>query len=106
MEGRIPPADLAPFGMADLPERPDVEDATRPDLDLVAEAEVLGRTGDLVPIPKRSPAADPDADIRRTDVDPWGRSERARDPIPESTGSGRLFNEQKVRGRRHARGRG
>jgi 1-acyl-sn-glycerol-3-phosphate acyltransferase len=65
--------------MADLPERPDVEDATRPDLDLVAEAQVLDRTGDLVPIPRRSPAVDPDADIRRTDVDPWGRSERARD---------------------------
>ena len=65
--------------MADLPERPDVEDATRPDLDLVAEAQVLDRTGDLVPIPRRSPAVDPDTDLRRSDVDPWGRSEDMRE---------------------------
>jgi len=65
--------------MADLPERPDVADATRPDLDLVAEAEVLERTGDLVPIPRRSTPADPDSEIRRSDVDPWGRSEHLRE---------------------------
>jgi 1-acyl-sn-glycerol-3-phosphate acyltransferase len=56
-----------------------VEDATRPDLDLVAEAQVFDRTGDLVPIPRRSPGVDPDADIRRSDVDPWGRSEHLRE---------------------------
>jgi 1-acyl-sn-glycerol-3-phosphate acyltransferase len=65
--------------MADLPERPDVEDATRPDLDLVAEAQVLDRTGDLVPIPRRTPGVDPDAEIRRSDVDPWGRSPNLRE---------------------------
>ena len=63
--------------MADLPERPDVTDATRPDLDLVAEAQVLDRTGDLVPIPRRTPG-DATGDLRRSDVDAWGRSERAR----------------------------
>ena len=64
--------------MADLPERPDVADAARPDLDLVAEAEVLERTGDLVPIARRVPGTGPSPDLRRSDVDPWGRSERAR----------------------------
>jgi 1-acyl-sn-glycerol-3-phosphate acyltransferase len=63
--------------MADLPERPDVS-GTRPDLDLVAEAQVLDRTGDLVPIPRRLPGGDHAGDLRRSDVDAWGRSERAR----------------------------
>jgi 1-acyl-sn-glycerol-3-phosphate acyltransferase len=63
--------------MADLPERPDVADAARPDLDLVAEAQVLDRTGDLVPIPRRTPGS-ASGDLRRSDVDAWGRSERAR----------------------------
>jgi 1-acyl-sn-glycerol-3-phosphate acyltransferase len=65
--------------MADLPERPEVQDATRPDLDLVAEAQVVDRTGDLVPIPRRAPATDPDANIRRSDVDQWGRSPNLRE---------------------------
>jgi 1-acyl-sn-glycerol-3-phosphate acyltransferase len=65
--------------MADLPERPDLAETTRPDLDLVAEAEVLERTGGLVPIARRPAPADPDADLRRSDVDPWGRSEHLRE---------------------------
>jgi 1-acyl-sn-glycerol-3-phosphate acyltransferase len=63
--------------MADLPDRPDVAAAARPDLDLVAEAQVVDRTGDLVPIPRRAPG-DATGDLRRSDVDAWGRSERTR----------------------------
>ena len=63
--------------MADLPERPDAT-ATRPDLDLVAEAQVVDRTGDIVPIPRRVPGGDLAADVRRSDVDAWGRSEHIR----------------------------
>jgi 1-acyl-sn-glycerol-3-phosphate acyltransferase len=65
--------------MVDRPDVPRIGDATRPDLDLVAEAEIVDRTGDLVPIPKRLPGGDHAGDLRRTDVDAWGRSERARD---------------------------
>ena len=56
------------------PERPA---ATRPDLDLVAEAEVVDRTRELVPV-SRQAAVNPREDPRRSDVDAWGRSEHLR----------------------------
>ena len=65
--------------MPDRPERPDVADATRPDLDLVAEATVLDRPGDLVPLPRALPSGGTGPDVRRSDVDAWGRSERLRE---------------------------
>ena len=65
--------------MPDRPDRPDLADSTRPDLDLVAEATVLDRPGDLVPLPRALPAGANSPDHRRSDVDPWGRSERLRE---------------------------
>jgi 1-acyl-sn-glycerol-3-phosphate acyltransferase len=56
------------------PERPG-RAATRPDLDLVAETEVVDRTRELVPV---RPAAVERPDPRRSDVDGWGRSEHLR----------------------------
>ena len=58
------------------PERPGTE-ATHPDLDLVAEAEVVDRTRELVPV-SRPAAVDHRQDPRRSDVDAWGRSEHLR----------------------------
>src|SRR5689334_6785959 len=65
--------------MPDRPDRPDVADPTRPDLDLVAEATVLDRPGDLVPLPRALPAGSGSTDLRRSDVDAWGRSEKLRE---------------------------
>ena len=65
--------------MPDRPDRPDVAESTRPDLDLVAEATVFDRPGDLVPLPRALPAGANRPDLRRSDVDPWGRSERLRE---------------------------
>ena len=69
-----------PVGFTGWPTTPSVPTptATRPDLDLVAEAQVVDRTGDIVPIPRRLPGDEHDGDIRRSDVDAWGRSEHIR----------------------------
>src|SRR5437867_2006447 len=75
--------------MADRPpERPGTGESTRPDLDLVAEAHVVDRTGDLVPVARRLASVGTREEPRRSDVDAWGRSEhlreltrRAYDPI-------------------------
>ncbi len=64
--------------MPDRPERGDAADSARPDLDLIAQAEVLERTGDLVPVPRRTADTDRALDLRRSDVDAWGRSEHIR----------------------------
>jgi len=64
--------------VAETPDRPEVV-APRPDVDLVAEAEVLERQGDLVPLPRRSIGAGRALDPRRSDVDGWGRSEHLRE---------------------------
>jgi 1-acyl-sn-glycerol-3-phosphate acyltransferase len=64
--------------MPDRPGRGDAADSARPDTDLIAHAEVLERTGDLVPVPRRRPDTDRAGDLRRSDVDAWGRSEQVR----------------------------
>ena len=64
--------------MPDRSEPPDIAGPARPDLDLIAEATVLERTGDLVPIARPLPAGPAHEDHRRSDVDAWGRSEHLR----------------------------
>jgi len=59
------------------PERPGTAGSTRPDLDLIAEAEVVDRTRELVPVTRLNPVG-PREDPRRSDVDGWGRSEHLR----------------------------
>jgi 1-acyl-sn-glycerol-3-phosphate acyltransferase len=60
------------------PERPGVAGSARPDLDLIAEAEVVDRTRELVPVARRVSSLDQRDDPRRSDVDGWGRSEHLR----------------------------
>src|SRR5262245_51281892 len=60
------------------PERPGTSDSARPDLDLVAEAHVVDRTRELVPVGRRLQSVGPRDDARRSDVDAWGRSEHLR----------------------------
>jgi 1-acyl-sn-glycerol-3-phosphate acyltransferase len=59
------------------PERPGTA-GSRPDLDLIAEAEVVDRTRELVPVPRRIGPVEAQQDPRRSDVDGWGRSEHLR----------------------------
>ncbi|MDQ1511674.1 MAG: hypothetical protein QOG50_3518 [Actinomycetota bacterium] len=63
---------------ADPPKRPDITAVPHADVDLVAEAQVLDRQGQLVAVPWRGPEEVRDPDIRRSDVDMWGRSEHLR----------------------------
>ena len=64
--------------MADGPaERPGVAGSPRPDLDLIAEAEVVDRTRELVPVTRLNPVG-PREEPRRSDVDGLGRSEHLR----------------------------
>jgi len=60
------------------PDRPGVSRPRRPDLDLVAEADVAERTRDLVPVARRPSGIEGRPDPRRSDVDAWGRSEHLR----------------------------
>jgi len=60
------------------PDRPGVTGSARPDLDLVAEAGASERTRDLVPVPRRRSSVETHPEPRRSDVDPWGRSEHLR----------------------------
>jgi 1-acyl-sn-glycerol-3-phosphate acyltransferase len=60
------------------PERPGTTDSPRPDLDLVAEADVVNRTRDLVPVARNPKSVGPRDEPRRSDVDAWGRSEHLR----------------------------
>ncbi len=71
--------------MPDGPDRIDIpraprSKANRPDVDLVAEAQVVDTGGGLVPL--RRPEAEPrpilGEETRRSDVDAWGRSEHLR----------------------------
>src|ERR1700693_3820340 len=63
---------------ADPPKRPDITAVPHADVDLVTEAQVLDRQGQLVAVPWRGPEEVRDPDIRRSDVDMWGRSEHLR----------------------------
>jgi 1-acyl-sn-glycerol-3-phosphate acyltransferase len=64
---------------ADRPKRPDISAVPHADVDLVAEAEVLDRQGQLVAVPWRGRPEDVQGpDVRRSDVDHWGRSEQFR----------------------------
>jgi 1-acyl-sn-glycerol-3-phosphate acyltransferase len=64
---------------AERPQRPDITGVPRPDVDLVAEAEVLDRQGQLVAVPWRGRPEDVQGpDVRRSDVDHWGRSDHFR----------------------------
>ena len=70
--------------MADRPERGDLTGAPHPpldlsDLDLVAEATVVDRSASLVPVPRPAPEPGRALDLRRSDVDAWGRSEHIRE---------------------------
>ncbi len=60
------------------PERPGTRGSARPDLDLVAEAQVVDRTRELVPVGRPLQSVRPRDDPRRSDVDAWGRSEHLR----------------------------
>ena len=60
------------------PDRPGVSRPRRPDLDLVAEADVAERTRELVPVARRPTGIEGRPDPRRSDVDAWGRSEHLR----------------------------
>ena len=64
---------------ADRPQGPDLSAKPHADLDLVAEAEVLDRQGQLVAVPWRGRPEDAQGpDVRRSDVDHWGRSDHFR----------------------------
>src|SRR6185503_16306885 len=68
--------------MADRPKRTDISAAPHPDVDLVvSEAEIVDRQGQLVAVPwrDRPNAARHRDEFRRSDVDPWGRSEHLRE---------------------------
>src|SRR5262245_59421526 len=60
------------------PDRPGVAGSPRPDLDLIPEAAVVDRTAELVPGPRRLGSVEQRDDLRRSDVDGWGRSEHLR----------------------------
>jgi 1-acyl-sn-glycerol-3-phosphate acyltransferase len=60
------------------PERPGTTDPARPDLDLLAEARVVDRTRELVPVGRHLKPVETRDELRRSDVDAWGRSEHLR----------------------------
>ena len=64
---------------AERPKRPDITAVPPADVDLVAETEVLDRKGQLVAVPWRGRPEDVQGpDVRRSDVDHWGRSDHFR----------------------------
>jgi len=67
--------------MADRPKRTDIAAAPHPDVDLVTEAQVVDRQGQLVAVSRRDrpTAARHPEEFRRSDVDAWGRSEHLRE---------------------------
>jgi 1-acyl-sn-glycerol-3-phosphate acyltransferase len=67
--------------MADRPKRTDIAAAPHPDVDLVTEAQVVDRQGQLVAVSRRDrpTAARHPEEYRRSDVDAWGRSEHLRE---------------------------